>query len=88
VNRKLCKLIACGELTMAREQISAGWQIDRSRFNDFEVCQIEQLNVPVANKQQLIFALEILVIGNAVVYNVDTEGAFIFDDLLKLAEGR
>ena len=33
-------------------------------------------------------SLEILVIGNAVVYNVKTKGAFVFDDWLKLGERR
>lgn len=42
--------------------------------------------MPVANKQKLIFTLEILVINNPVVFNVETKVAFIFDDWLVVGE--
>lgn len=44
--------------------------------------------MPVANKQKLIFTLEILVINNPVVFNVETKVAFIFDDWLVVGERR
>jgi len=63
-------------------------QIEWTRFNYFEIRQIEQLNVLPANQQQLILIVEILVPNDRVVNDVEAKVAFVLDDRLGLRESK